>query len=211
MKKKKLPVYQLKINIAEDAVVSAISLVEEPAIESNFMAFSKQESLQFATNDTKQELIGAAMIPNQLIYRIDPITGEEFEVFFSADTIRQIAQQYMKLGFQNNMNLNHTAVPAKSYVYQSYITDKSKGINAPKGINVPDGTWIVGVKVDDANVWGEIKAGKVKGFSIEGLFEFAPAKFNKVDADDIELMKVLNQLNHIINKTKKNKNQNKCQ
>lgn len=197
--KKKLPVYQLTIDVENDAIVSAISLVDEPAIESNFLAFSKQQKLEFKTNEELMELLGAAMISDQLIYRIDPETGEEFNVYFSADTIRQIAQQYFKMGFQNSMNINHTAIPAHSYIFQSYIVDKTKGMLAPKGIDVPNGSWIVGVKVTDKSVWDSIKQGKINGFSIEGLFQFIQGKFNKNNNDeDAEIMELLQQINQRI-------------
>jgi hypothetical protein len=204
MKKKKLPVYELKINLKDDAIVSAIALVEEPAIESNFLAFNNQVKYsEFAVNDDRMELLGAAMIPDQLIYRIDGKTNEEFEVFFSKDTIREIAQQYLKYGFQNSMNLNHTAIPSKSYLFQSYIVDSSRGMSAPKGIDVPDGTWIIGVKVEDKNTWNDIKAGKVQGFSIEGMFEFVTGEFSIDQTDeDEQVLKILNELNELINKSK---------
>lgn len=202
MKKKTLPRFRLKINPQDDAIVSGIALVEQPAIESNFLAFSKEYTYSdFAANEDKMELLGAAMIPDQYIYRIDKATGEEFEVFFQADDIREIAQQYMKCGFQQNMNMNHTSIPSKSYIFQSYIVDSSKGMKAPIGVDAPDGSWIIGVKVDDSNTWADIKAGKVKGFSIEGMFEFIETSFSKEeDTDDIEVLKLLNQINQIINR-----------
>lgn len=202
MKKKTLPRFRLKINPQDDAIVSGIALVEQPAIESNFLAFSKEYSYaDFAANEDKMELLGVAMIPDQYIYRVNKTTGEEFEVFFTSEDIREIAQQYMKYGFQQNMNMNHTSIPAKSYIFQSYIVDSSKGINAPKGIDAPDGSWVIGVKVDDSKTWADIKAGKVKGFSIEGMFEFIESSFSKEDdTDDLEVMKLLNQINQIINR-----------
>ncbi len=203
MKKKKLPVYELKINVQDDAIVSSVALVEEPAIESNFLSFSKEYKYEeFSANDEKMELLGPAMIPDQLIYRIDKTTGEEFEVFFSVDTIRQISQQYAKMGFFSSMNMNHTYVPANSYIFQSYIVDKTKGITAPKGINVPDGSWIIGVKVEDSKVWNDIKEGKVKGFSIEGDFEFVGKQEHSEYDEDMEVLRILNELNDLINKNK---------
>lgn len=202
--KKKRPVFELKINVEDGAIVNAMAMVEHPAIESNFLAFGKQVEMAFAANDERMELLGAAMIPDQLIYRIDPKTKEEFEVFFSAETIRQIAQEYFKSGYQNNLNLNHTSIPAKSYIFQSYIVDSSKGLNAPMGIDVKDGSWIVGVKINDAKVWDDVKAGKVKGFSIEGVFEFIESKFSKEDNnDDAEVIEVLTRLNQLINNKRK--------
>lgn len=202
MKKRKT--YRLKINPKQGAEVSAIAMVEEPAIESNFLAFSKQQPEAFATNDDKQELIGAALIPDHLIYRKDKKTGEEYDVYFTAEDIREIAQQYMKYGYQNNMNLGHTSIPAKSFIYQSFIVDSSKGVTAPKGIDVPDGSWIVGVKVDDGEVWNNIKEGKIKGFSIEGVFDFLEVQMSNEEDYEAELSQLLNQINNIITKNKKN-------
>lgn len=202
--KKKLPVYKLTINPSEDAEVSAIALVEEPAIESNFIAFEKDFTYeQFAANEDRMELLGAALIPDQLIYRRDKQTGEEYNVYFDSDTIREIAQNYMKSGYQSNTNIGHTSIPAKSYIFQSFIVDKSRGINAPKGIDVPDQSWIVGVKVEDKGVWNDVKAGKVKGFSVEGVFQFIESKFSKEVDDDKELEQLLKQINTIITKHKK--------
>jgi hypothetical protein len=202
--KRKLKKYELKINVKDGAIVNSVALVEEPAIESNFLAFKREYDVsEFAANDEKMELLGAAMIPEQLIFRRDKKTGEEFEVYFTADTIREIAQQYFKSGFQNSMNINHTSVPAKSYIFQSYIVDTDKGLNPPKGIDVPNGSWVIGVKVDDKDTWNAIKAGKVKGFSIEGMFEFIEAGFAKEENLDEEVLTLLHQLNNIISRYKK--------
>lgn len=186
--KTKLPRFELKINPDADAIVSAVSLVDQPAIESNFQFFTKTikeyKPEQFSANDEKQELMGAAMIPSIDILRVNQKTGEQYNVFFTPDTIRQIAQQYSKSGFQNNMNIEHSAIPAHSYIFQSFITDKKRGINAPTGIDVPDGSWIVGVKVDNADVWNDIKAGKVKGFSIEGVFQYLESNFSMINNNE---------------------------
>lgn len=194
---KKLPIYELRINHEDEAIVNMVSLVEEPAIESNFFAFSK-EYQQFNTNDEKMEIIGAAMIPDQLIYRKDK-SGKEFNVFFSKETIRQIAQQYMKSGFQNNTNLNHKAIPADSFIFQSYLVDEEKGIKAPSNITAPDGSWIVGMKVESPKTWELVKEGKVKGFSIEGVFSMIEAKMAKHKSEDEEILELINRINDIIN------------
>lgn len=183
-----LKTYELKINPEEDSFVDAIGIVAEPAIESDFIAFSSQtdatfdsfsqtqSDITFKTNNDKMELLGAAMIPDLKIFRQDA-SGEKYNVVFKSDTIRQIAQTYFQKGFQSNLNLDHTATPAKSFVYQSYIVDSSKGVSSPKGLNLPDGSWVVGVKVTDPQVWEEIKSGKQKGFSVEGVFQYF--KINK--------------------------------
>lgn len=194
---KKLPLFELRINPDQPTGVEAIALVDEPAIEQDYMFFSAIKE-NFQANDEKQELLGPAMIPDKRIYRRDK-SGFEYEVYFTPETVREIAQQYMKNGFQNSLNLNHSSTPAKSYVFQSYIVDSSKGINAPKGIECGDGSWIVGVKVEDKDVWADVKAGKMKGFSIEGLF-------NQVEVKDAELNQIfslINDINNIIDKMKK--------
>lgn len=174
----KLPEYELKIDPKKKMVVDFVSMVEAPAIESNFIAFSKE--FHFDTDDEKMELIGAAMIPNMKIYRNDGGKSSGYNIFFSVDTVRQISQEFLKNGFQWNLNIDHDRnILADSFVSQSYIVDEKKGINAPKGMNVPDGTWIIGCKVLNKEVWKDIKSGKVKGFSVEGLFEM----FDKVIED----------------------------
>jgi hypothetical protein len=188
-----LPVYELKINEHADSFVEAIALVEEPAIESDFLAFNKTNQFNFSSDD-KMELIGGAMIPDMKIYRRDA-DGTEYNVFFSKETIRQIAQVFFKKGFQSNLNLDHTTTPANSYIFQSYIVDQEKGMTSPKGLNLPDGSWVVGVKVQDQNIWNDIKAGKQKGFSVEGLFQY----FQKED-EDAQILEALHQLNNLLQK-----------
>lgn len=169
-KNKKL--YELKIDPENDAIVDFISLVDEPAIEIDFIAFSKQDNLtKELFNDEKMELMGVVLVPNMKINRVSEKLGE-YDVFFSEKTIRDIAQLFFKNGFQNNMNLDHSILPAHSTIYQSFIVDRKRGINPPNGLKAPDGSWIVGVKVYNKDVWSSIKQGKRKGFSIEGVFQY---------------------------------------
>lgn len=177
-------VFELKIDPNSDAIVDCISMVESPAIESNFIAFSKSKEL-FKQDDEKMEILGPALIPDMLIPRSDKNMGN-YDVFFSKDTVRKISQIFIKNGFQNNMNLDHnSAIPANSTVVQSYIVDLEKDVNAPKGIDAPDGSWIVGVQVHDKKVWDAVKSGAVKGFSIEGVFQYFE-KFGKVQMSELE-------------------------
>jgi hypothetical protein len=172
------PLIELRIDPEEDAYVSGIALVEYPAIESNFIAFSKDQTkikqLEFTANDDMMELIGLAMIPDVPIDRLDD-DGEKYQVVFSADTIRYISLVYASKGLFNSTNIEHSTVPAHSVIFQSYITDRSKGMYAPNIIKdadkVPDGSWVVGVKVQSQSVWNHIKSGKIKGFSVEGMFQ----------------------------------------
>lgn len=169
---KKLPLIELTIDPEKNSFVSAISIVSSPAVESTFLAFNDNKPYQqFNFSDEKRELIGIAMKANVPIYRNDPKVGE-FAVVFSTDTIRQIAQTFFKNNFTANMNIEHSNEDAESFVFQSYIVDSTKGMNAPKGItDAGDGDWIVGVKVQSESVWSDIKAGKTTGFSVEGIFD----------------------------------------
>jgi hypothetical protein len=200
------PLYELKIDEEQEAIVNAVSLVKYPAIERNFLSFSKDELVDFIfSSDEKMELIGPALIPNEPILKIDKKTKEKYYVYFSSETIRQIAQTYLKRGFQTNLNIEHSTVPAKSFIYQSFIVDNERGIQSPKGMNLPDGSWVVGIKVLDSTVWQMIKKKEVEGFSVEGLFEFIESKAIPTDdaADDLEVFNILKQITNIINKNKK--------
>jgi hypothetical protein len=189
MSKKILPLVAMKIDPKKGSFVSAISIVDRPAIGSNFIAFSQDEPTKIMFSEEKQELIGAAMIPGLPMYRNTPGVGEYMSVF-DADTIRQIAQVFAEKGFFNNMNIQHSSVPAGAFVFQSYIVDTAKGMPAPVGIDAPDGSWIVGVKVNDPTTWLSIKEGKSNGFSVEGLFDLFDTDMSVallMNADEIKL------------------------
>lgn len=190
-----LPVFELQID-GKESYVDFISLVENPAIEKEFIAFTENKKIQFSLDDDRMELLGAAMIPNQLIYRRNE-DGFEYNVFFSSDTIRSISQTFFKGGFQSNMNIEHSATNADSYVFQSMIVDSTKGISL---MDLPDGTWVVGVKVLNAEVWQQIKEGTVKGFSVEGVFALIRKKFTQVKTDEEEVLDLLIQIQNKISK-----------
>lgn len=169
--------YELKINPSIGMDVNVISIVDSPAVESSFLAFSKQEKKEtFAVaNEDRMELIGVAMIPDKVIPRFDNTTKEEYDVFFSKDTIRTIAQNYFYSGYQHSINLQHSDTFVNAHVWQSYIVDSAMGLNAPKGIEAIDGTWVVGVQLDKSDtgaqkLWKFIKDGTYTGFSVEGYF-----------------------------------------
>ena len=160
------PLLRREINGEEDGV-KIISLVEFPAVERNFIQLSKEVKLSL--NDEKKELLGVALIPDMPIYRRDE--QGEYYIVFSAESIRKIAiNLYKKL----NVNMadvehNHNIENGITY-FQSMIIDKEQGI-CPKAFkDLPNGTWIVGCKIDNINVWDAVKNGTVKGFSIDGYF-----------------------------------------
>jgi hypothetical protein len=151
--------------------IDAISIVEHPAIEEDFIALSKQHKTEFAEQDSdKRILMGPAMIPNKTIYRRDG--DHEYYVFFSAATVRRAAELFLLRGYQNNSTLEHMAELAGMGVVETWIIEDEVHDKSRKyGMNHPIGTWMVSMKVNNADVWADyVKTGKVKGFSIEGYF-----------------------------------------
>ena len=155
--------------------VFAISLVEEPAIQSDFIALAKQNKkieVQFNTqNDDKQILMGAVLIPNKQILRIDE-KGNDYYVYFSRDTIKKSSELFMINNYQSNHTLHHKSDLKNLTVVESWVKDTAIDKSVQYGFeSLPIGTWFVSVKVNDKAVWDNyVKTGKVKGFSIEGYF-----------------------------------------
>lgn len=192
---KTLPTYQLIIDdsMSSELQVDYVALVDSPAIEKNFLAFSKE--LKFAINEEKQELFGPAMLAEVPIYRRDSQLGE-YNVVFDKETIYAIAQKFFEKGFQQNFNLMHDPNQKCSgvFVFQSYIVDSEQGRPAPKGYeDAKDGSWFLGVKCNNADVWAKVKSGDIKGFSVEGVFEY---KKKPLTAEQVysEIQKLLAQL-----------------
>ena len=166
------PLLRLTINGEEDGI-NIISLVEFPAVERNFIQLSKEVKLSL--NEEKRELLGVALIPDMPIYRRDE--QGEYYVTFSAEAIRKAAIDfYRKLNVNNaDVEHNHNIENGLTY-FQSMILDKENGICPTAFKDLPDGTWLVGCKVDNDEVWNAVKSGEVKGFSIDGYFHAEPEK-----------------------------------
>jgi len=150
--------------------VEAISIVESPAIESNFVALKSEEIKLAEVDKEKRILMGAVLIPEKPIYRRN---GEdEYYIYFSKDTVNKASQLFFKNGNQSNWTLEHNNEIKGLTVVESWIVeDTQKDKSAIYNLSVPVGTWMASVKVDDDNIWNEfVKSGKVKGFSLEGYF-----------------------------------------
>ena len=154
----------------DDIGVDAISIVENPAIESDFVALKNQEIKLAEVDKEKKILMGALLIPNKPIYRNG---GEgEYYIYFSKDTIVKASQMFLQNGKQSNSTLEHSqALNGLTLVESWIVEDKAKDKTALYGLDVPVGTWMGSVKVNNDDVWNEyVKTNKVKGFSIEGYF-----------------------------------------
>ena len=166
------PLLRLTINGDEDGV-NIISLVEFPAVERNFIQLSKEVKLSL--NEEKKELLGVALIPDFPIYRRDE--QGEYYITFSAEAIRKAAIDFYKKLNVNMADVEHSHDMENGITYfQSLIIDKENGICPTAFKDLPDGTWIVGCKVDNDAVWNAVKSGEVKGFSIDGYFHAEPEK-----------------------------------
>ena len=154
----------------EQMGIEAISIVENPAIEEDFIALKSDELKLAEVSKEKKILIGALLVPNKPIYRFSE--DGEYYIYFSKETVEKASQMYLRNGNQNNSTLEHQhqlsgLTLVESWLVEDEVHDKSRKY----GMNVPIGTWMGTMKVNNQEVWDEyVKKGKVKGFSIEGYF-----------------------------------------
>jgi hypothetical protein len=150
--------------------INAVSVVESPAIEENFVALKKHEVELKEVDGEKRILMGAALIPNKQIYRKNG--DKEFYIYFSEDTVRKASELFLMRANQNNATLEHEKkmLDGMSVVESWIIEDEKQDKSAKYGFNLPKGTWMISMKVNNDEIWNKVKAGEVKGFSIEGYF-----------------------------------------
>jgi hypothetical protein len=215
-----MELYELIIEDSNTDEVYALSLVENPAIEADWVYFTEhKEQVKFATVDNdKRTIVAPVLIPEKRIYRVDERTGQEYEVFVTAETIEKLAQQYLMKGYQNKATVEHSEnIDGDVTVVESWV---SKSSTKDKSANYftrifPAGTWFVTMKVNDEQLWQDyIKTGKVKAISIEGLFGHKLVKAAAVlelmekDVNDLtedEAVVVLSKIKAIISKDKRYK------
>jgi Putative phage serine protease XkdF len=150
--------------------INAVSVVESPAIEENFVALKKHEVELKEVDGEKRILMGAALVPNKQIYRKNG--DKEFYIYFSEDTVRKASELFLMRANQNNATLEHEKkmLDGMSVVESWIIEDEKQDKSAKYGFNLPKGTWMISMKVNNDEIWNKVKAGEVKGFSIEGYF-----------------------------------------
>jgi hypothetical protein len=166
-----LDIFELFIDEeAEMGGIEAISIVENPAIEEDFVVLSSQQVKLAEINKEKRILMGPALIPNKKIYRRSG--DKEYYITFSEETVRKASQLFLARGKQNNSTLEHEETLEDLSVVESWIIEDDKADKSRAyGLNMPVGTWMVSVKVNNDEIWQEfVKTERVKGFSIEGFF-----------------------------------------
>lgn len=197
MESKQLPVFELKIEDENQDGVFAVSLVDSPAIMREFiLQNSEKQFVKFQAKKEKRTATGALLIPNQLIYRI--INNQECFVFYSAETIEQIRNNFFKNQFTKKVTVQHATENIDGvFLIESWLTTDKPGKEFELGLtDLPSGSWVGTYYFDFSaeELFSEfIQSGILKGFSIEGLFALTPTSTVQIKQED-EYSKLLNEL-----------------
>jgi len=207
--------FELVLKDAEDEVF-AVSFVAEPAIERDFvyMAKAKKEYKFEAIDEDKHLVAGPLLVPNKKIIRVDEVSGQPYYVYFTGDTINKIAHKYMEKKYNDAVTYEHTSPVdnvslVESWVIEKPTADKSNIYN----MTLPKGTWFGIFKVNNPELWEDIKQGTVKGFSIEGMFDHRQANLD-LSVQQIEEMEaeyILSKMKAIIKDDKRTKSGKKLE
>jgi hypothetical protein len=191
-----LPLYNIVIDDAETGI-DRISLVEMPAVESNFLAFAKdKKQIMFSANEEQQMITGVLARADYPIYRYDDQLGEYY-IQFGKEVIKEMAEKLLVDGHQNWVNIEHIENSDVDGVYmiEMFLKDSKKGINPIGFEDISDGSLFATFKVRNTKIWELIKDGTFKGFSIEGLFGF-----EEVDKEEQIYNEILDMLDKIMKK-----------
>lgn len=180
----------------EDLAIDAVSLVEFPAIESDWIALKKDKNITLAKIDEeKRLLIGAALIPDKKIYRFNPETQKEYNVYFSKETIKRASELYLMNNNQDSATLEHdTKISGITAVESWIVADKKRDKSAVYSLDVPVGTWMLSLKVDNEDIWKKVRDKSVKGFSIEGYFSQKLQSLTKQDYTNTDILNALAEI-----------------
>jgi|TARA_R100000458_G_C8261209_1_gene236694 uncharacterized protein YuzE len=189
--------------------IEAISVVESPAIEEDFITLKKEEYKLAEVNKEKRILMGAALVPNKPIFRKSD--DDEYYIFFSKETVRKASELFFIKGNQNNSTLEHELPLTGLTAVESWIVESEKDKTRHYGLDVPIGTWMISMKVLNDEIWNDyVQTGKVKGFSIEGYFadklnrpqdKSIKDELAKIEEEEAEYL--LGQIKGIIKKDKR--------
>jgi len=174
----------VELVIADDSqelAIDAISLVTSPAIEQDFVFFGKEKNnLTFAkVDEEKRMLVSPALIPNKQIFRHDPNTDSDYYVYFSPDTVRKASELYLKHNNHHKATYQHQDRVSGVLTVESWIKEGDSDKSKLYGYDLPNGTWFVKMKIENDELWQEIKSGSLRGLSIEGYFTSKFETMNK--------------------------------
>lgn len=187
-----IPVYLASFLNPEEGIFD-VSLVEDPAVQRDFVLF-KEDTMNFSIQNEEERIIsGVVMLADTPIYRKSPTLGEYY-IVFSKESLKYLAEKLFEEGRQNNISLDHNDELIKGVtMLELFVKDSSKGIDPNYLSDITDGSLIASYKVNNEEVWKEIKEGTFKGFSISGLFTAEPVIDEKPDTLD-EILDLLNLL-----------------
>lgn len=189
-----VPNVEMRITDENDSV-NCISLVEKPAIESNFVHLSENSIEMKIIDEEKRIVVGAVLIPNKKIYR--DVNGKQFNMFFKSDTIEQLAERYMEKHNISASTLEHDESATGVFTKEIWIVeDEKKDKQNLYGLNHPVGTWMEVKKINNDEVWKGVKDGTYKGYSIEaGLKEYQDyVSLSKIESEDERLVNEIYKL-----------------
>ena len=169
--------FYIQVNDFDETGMNAISLVDAPAVEHNFLCFDKENKYKLEFRDEAKHIItGVVALADTPIYRYNPSIGD-YWVVFTKDTIQKMIEKYSRSGLFNSVNLEHDGQRFTNSVFmiESYVVNRERNI-IPVGFeDIPDGSWICSFKVEDEQLWSEIvNTDKFNGFSLQGKFELNP-------------------------------------
>lgn len=176
-----MKVFYIRVNDEDITGIDAISLVDMPAVEKNFLCFSEEKQpVKMKFDNSKHIITGVVCLADTPIYRYNERMGEYY-VVFTKETIEKMVEKFAKMDLFKSVNLQHDDEQFVDGIYmiESYITNKERGINPIEFAEIPDGSWICSYKVENEALWGEIINGnKLNGFSLQGMFDLEE-QFNK--------------------------------
>ena len=181
----------------QELAIDAISLVTSPAIESEFVFFGKEKNnLTFAkVDEEKRMLISPALIPNKQIFRHDPNTDSDYYVYFSKETVQKASELYLKHNNHHKATYQHQDRVSGVLTVESWIIEDTKlDKSTLYGYSLPVGTWMVKLSISNDEIWQKIKAGELKGLSIEGYFTNKFESMQKKEPTNEEILKALNEI-----------------
>ena len=187
------------MNVDEDGDngIKCIALVDNPAIQVGWIAFADQDIKYAIESEDERIVFGAVLIPNQKIYRRFDGIGECY-VMASEQAIRQTRDKFFKNKNTDMVSAEHGGQKVQAYLVESFISNSKRGMPSPKPFDrLPDGTLFMSYKIEDENIWADVKSGKFLGFSLEGNFRLDDTKSEDMQILD-EIEQLLNKINTLI-------------
>jgi hypothetical protein len=186
----KIQEIELTMKTADDGVF-AISLVDQPAIEENFVALAAQDVEFKVVDEERRIVVGFALVPEKRILRL--MGGKKFNIYFTKETVAQAAEDFMKKMMLKKFTTDHEEKVDGITVIESWVVEDSKHDKSNLyNLNAKGGEWVLMSKIDNNEVWNEVKAGKFKGYSIEARFDGFEQLQSKTETMEEQIIKELN-------------------